>query len=74
MMKPQVLLGLLLVVLGAVAVVYQGFSFTTEETIIQIGTLKATAEVEKEIVIPSIVAVISIIAGVLIIALHGRGK
>jgi len=74
MMKPQLLLGLLLVVLGAVALVYQGFSFTTEETIVQIGALKATAEVEKEIAIPSIVAVISIIAGVLIIALHGRGK
>ncbi len=74
MMKPQVLLGLLLAVLGVAALVYQGFSFTTEETILQIGALKATAEVEKEIVIPSVVAVGSIIAGVLLIVLHGRGK
>jgi hypothetical protein len=73
-MKPLFLLGLMLVVLGVAAMAYQGFSFTTEETILQIGALKATAEVEKEIAIPNIVAVISIVAGIIIIALQGRGK
>ncbi len=74
MMKLRILLGLLLVALGTAALIYQEFSFTTEETILQIGALKATAEVEKEIAIPSVVAVGSIITGVLLIVLHGRGK
>lgn len=73
-MKSSLLIGLLLIVLGTTALVYESFSYTTEETVLQIGALKATAEVENEIKVPNIVAVISIIAGILIIAVRGRGK
>lgn len=39
-MKTSVIVGVLLIVLGAAALVYKGFSFTTEETVAQIGPLK----------------------------------
>lgn len=73
-MKASVLIGVLLIILGAAALVYGSFSYTTEETVIQIGALKATADVEKEIMVPNIVAVVSIIAGVLILLVRGKGK
>lgn len=47
MLKPRLIFGLLLIMLGVAALVYQEFSYTTEETILQIGALKATAEVER---------------------------
>lgn len=74
MKRPGLILGLLLVVLGAAALVYQEFSYTSEETILQIGALKATAEVEKAVAVPDIVAILAIIAGVLVIALSNWKK
>ncbi|PKO26304.1 MAG: hypothetical protein CVU35_00070 [Betaproteobacteria bacterium HGW-Betaproteobacteria-8] len=73
-MKASLLIGVLLIVLGTAALVYGSFSYTTEETVIQIGALKATAEVQKEILVPDIVAVISIIAGILILIVRRKSK
>lgn len=73
-MKPRLIFGLLLIVLGIAALVYQEFSYTTEETILQIGALKATTEVEKAVAIPDVMAALAIVAGVLMFALHGRKK
>ncbi|MDP2247834.1 MAG: hypothetical protein Q8J65_06850 [Nitrosomonadales bacterium] len=73
-MKSSLVIGVLLIVLGAAALVYKSFSYTTEETVVQLGSLKATAEVENEIAVPNVLGVISIIAGVLIIAIGSKGK
>jgi hypothetical protein len=73
-LKPRLIFGLLLIMLGVAALVYQEFSYTTEETILQIGALKATAEVEKAVAIPDAVAILAILAGILMFVLHGRKK
>lgn len=59
---------------GVVSLVYQGFSYTTEETVVQLGSLKATAEVEREVVIPQAVSIVAIIAGIAVVALGARRK
>ncbi|BCM24892.1 hypothetical protein [Methyloradius palustris] len=68
-MKSSLIIGLLLIALGAASLVYKQISFTTEETVAQIGPLKATAETEKNIPIPDILGVIAIVAGVLVIVI-----
>lgn len=73
-MKSSVIVGVVLIVLGAAALVYKNFSYTSEETVLQIGSLKATAETEKNIPIPNILGIIAIVAGVVVIAVGGRGK
>ncbi|MBL8505890.1 MAG: hypothetical protein JNJ51_05990 [Methylobacillus glycogenes] len=73
-MKTSVIVGVLLIVLGAAALVYKGFSFTTEETVAQIGPLKATAEVEKDVAIPDVLGIVAIVAGVLVVVVGGRRK
>ncbi|CAG0991076.1 hypothetical protein MTYP_02287 [Methylophilaceae bacterium] len=73
-MKSTVLIGILLIVLGATALVYKSFSYTTEETVVQLGSLKATAEIEKEVAIPDVLAIGAIIAGVLVLVVGGRMK
>ena len=45
-MKTSVIVGVLLIVFGVAALVYKNFSYTSEETVAQIGPLKATAETE----------------------------
>ncbi|HEY0268943.1 MAG TPA: hypothetical protein VGC12_06875 [Methyloradius sp.] len=68
-MKSSLIIGLLLIALGAASLVYKQVSYTTEETVAQIGPLKATAETEKNIPIPDILGVIAIVAGVLVIVI-----
>lgn len=73
-MKASMVVGLLLIAFGVVSLIYQGFSYTTEETVVQLGSLKATAEVEKDVVIPQAVSIVAIIAGIVVAALGARRK
>jgi len=43
-MKPIPLIGVVLIVLGLMALVYQGVNYTSRETVLDIGPLHATAE------------------------------
>jgi hypothetical protein len=70
--KTSVIIGAVLIVLGVAGLVYKNFSYESEETIAQIGDLKATAETEKNIPIPTILGVVAIVAGVLVIAVGGK--
>lgn len=73
-MKPSVMIGALLIALGAAALIYKNFSYTSEETVLQIGSLKATAETEKNVPIPNVLGIVAIVAGVIVIVAGGRGK
>ena len=72
-MRSSIIVGVLLILLGVAALVYKNFSYTTEETVFQIGSLKATAETEKNIPIPDVLGIVAIVAGVVVIVV-GRGK
>lgn len=67
------MIGVLLVALGTAALIYKSFSYTSEETLVQIGSLKATAGVQKEVAVPTAVGVGLIVAGVLLVAV-GAGR
>ena len=43
-MKPITLIGIVLVVLGALALAYQGINYTRQEKVLDIGPIHATAE------------------------------
>jgi hypothetical protein len=70
-MKTFTLLGIVLIVLGLGALVYQGFTYTTRETVIDIGPIKATADREKTIPLPPIFGIVAVAGGV---ALMMAGK
>ena len=52
MMKGLVVVGVVLIVLGIVALAYQGFTYTTREKVIDLGPLKASVEKEKTVAVP----------------------
>jgi hypothetical protein len=55
-MKPIALAGVLLLVLGLGALVYQGITYTSRETVIDIGPVHATADRQKTLPRVGIVA------------------
>lgn len=63
-MKPMAIAGLVLIVLGLVALVYQGINYTTHETVIDIGPVHATADREKTLPLPPILGIIAVAGGV----------
>ena len=46
-MKLSTIIGAVLIVLGVAALAYKGFNYKSEETVLQIGSVKATAETES---------------------------
>jgi uncharacterized membrane protein len=71
-MKPTVLVGIILIVLGIVALAYQGITYTTREKIVDIGPLQATAEKEKTIPLPPLLGGLALAGGVVLVAVGSR--
>ncbi|AZG09461.1 hypothetical protein EGT29_17250 [Pigmentiphaga sp. H8] len=71
-MKASVIVGLLLIVLGVVALGYKGFSYTSEETLLKVGPVEATADTRKTVPIPTWAGVAAIVVGAAVIVLGRR--
>jgi len=63
--------GILLIVVGILVFAYQGFSYTKQEKITQIGDLKITADTHKTVYLPPVLGGLSLAAGVILV-LVGR--
>ena len=73
-MKPATIVGIVLIVLGVLALAYQGISYTTSEKVVDIGPLKVEAEREKTIPLPPVLGGVAIAAGVVLLIVGGRGR
>lgn len=71
-MKPLTIVGLLLIVVGIAGLALGRFSYTTEEKVLEVGPLTATAEEEHAIRIPDIAAFAAIVAGVALVFVSRR--
>lgn len=66
------LIAILLIVLGVLALGYQGFTYVTQEPVVDAGPVKVTAEREKTVWIPPIVGGAAVIAGAVMLGLSAR--
>jgi hypothetical protein len=73
-MKPVAIAGVLLIVLGLAALVYQGVSYTSRETVIDIGPVHATADREKSLPIPPVVGIVAVAGGVALLVAGARKR
>lgn len=71
-MKPTTIIGVVLIALGVVALAYQGFSYTSEETLLQVGPIEATAQTEKHVAIPMWAGIAAIAIGAAVVVLGRR--
>lgn len=59
--------GLVLIVLGLGALAYQGITYTSRETVMDIGPIHATAEREKTFPLPPVLGIVAVAGGVVLL-------
>jgi hypothetical protein len=66
------LVGIALIVLGVIALVYEGITYTTRDKIIDIGPLQAEVTRKKTIPVSPVVGVAAVGAGVVLLLIGRR--
>ena len=66
--KSLMFVGVALILLGIVALSYQGITYTTREKVLEVGPLQATAEKEKTIPLPPILGGLALVGGFVLVA------
>ncbi len=73
-MKNNALIGVILILLGAAVLFYQGISFTRKETVIDLGPIKATADKTETVPIPPIIGWLAVAGGAVLLVNGMRAK
>jgi uncharacterized membrane protein len=71
-MKPAMMIGILLLVLGGLALAYQGFNYTRQEKVIDVGPIHATAERQEHVSVPPILGGLALVGGILLVVAGSR--
>jgi hypothetical protein len=61
--RPLAIVGLVLIILDIAGLALSRFSYATEEKVIDVGPLEATAEKEHSIAIPGVAGISAVLAG-----------
>jgi hypothetical protein len=67
-------LGIVLVVLGALGLYFRAIPYTSREKVLELGPISASAETEKEIAIPPVVSGVVLGVGVLMLLVPSRRR
>ena len=71
-MKTYTLTGIILIVIGIVALAYQGITYTTREKVVDIGPIQMTADKTKTIPLPPILGGIALVGGIVLLVMGNK--
>ena len=71
-MKPLTVVGVLLIIAGIAGLVAGRFTYSTEEKVLEVGPLVATAEKEHSVRIPDIAGIVAVVAGGVLVVVSRR--
>jgi drug/metabolite transporter (DMT)-like permease len=73
-MKATSWAGILLIVLGALALVYQGINYTRQKQVLDVGSIHLTAETHERIPLPPILGGLALVGGVVLLVVGAKGR
>ena len=73
-MKPISWAGIVLIVLGALALAYQGINYTRERKVLDVGPAHITTETQERIPLPPILGGLALAGGVVLLVVGARKK
>jgi len=68
------IVGIILIVVGVIALAYGGISYTREEEILDVGPIEATAERRETIPLPPILGGLALAGGVVLLIAGSRKR
>src|SRR2546429_2393950 len=71
-MRGIVVVGIALIVLGVVALAWQGITYTSKEKVVDVGPLKVEAERQKTIPVSPVVGGVAVAAGLVLVVVGAR--
>jgi uncharacterized membrane protein len=71
-MKRIMWVGILLVVLGGLALAYQGFNYTHRERVMDVGPMHVTREDHDRVSIPPILGGLALVGGIALLVVGGK--
>lgn len=71
-MKPATLVGILLVILGVIALAYQGITYTTHKDVVDVGPIHATKTEHKTIPLPPVLGGLALAGGVVLLLVGNK--
>jgi uncharacterized membrane protein len=71
-MKPIVWIGILLIVLGGLALAYQGFNYTHHEQVMDVGPMHVTTATQDRVAIPPILGGLALVGGIALLVLGSK--
>ena len=69
---PLIAIGVMLILLGAVALVWQKVTYTKRETVVEVGPVNITADTKKTVPLPPILGGIAIAGGVVLVIVGAK--
>lgn len=73
-MKPMIWIGILLIVLGALVLAYQGINYTREKKVLDVGSVHLTTETHERIPLPPILGGLALVGGVVLVIMGASNK
>jgi UDP-N-acetylmuramyl pentapeptide phosphotransferase/UDP-N-acetylglucosamine-1-phosphate transferase len=73
-MKPISWVAIVLIVLGALALAYQGIDYTRQKKVLDVGSVHLTEETHEQIPIPPILGGLALVGGVVLLVVGARNK
>lgn len=71
-MNARAVIAVLLIVAGGLVLAYGGFSYTKEETIVDLGPIEATAKTRERVPIPPILGGLALAAGTILLLVRRK--
>jgi len=71
-MKPNMLIGIILIVVGIIAFAYQGITYTTREKVVDLGPIQVSADKTRTLPLPPIVGGIALVGGIVLLVMGSR--
>ena len=73
-MKPISLVGIALIVLGALVLAYQGINYTRQKNVLDVGSVQITTETRERIPLPPILGGLALAGGAILLVMGARNK
>jgi uncharacterized membrane protein len=71
-MKPISIAGILLVILGSLALAYQGFNYTHREKVVDVGPIHATKDTQEHVPVSPILGGLALVGGIVLLMAGGK--